>query len=90
MKINKQTITIIGLAVALAFVAGFFGMDKWAQANQGQLIGAYQQGYEKGATDFFNSLFQNTDDCKVAPLSFNNITRNLVDTACLTRPQAEP
>jgi len=90
MKINKQNITIIGLAVGLGLVLLFFGMDKFTQATQQQLFEAFQAGYEQGAVDFVSSLFQQTENCKITPIHLNNLTMSVVDVACVQRPQEQP
>ena len=90
MKINKQNITIIGLAVGLGLVLLFFGMDKFTQATQQQLFEAFQAGYEKGAVDFVSSLFQQTENCNITPIHLDNLTMSVVDVACVQRPQEQP
>lgn len=89
MKFTKQNITIIGLAVGLGLVTIFFGIDKLAQATQEQIDAAFQEGYEKGAVDFVSTLFQQTENCRVTPVFFNNLTRSVVDIACLQN-QTQP
>lgn len=90
MKFTKQNITIIGLAVGLGLVTIFFGIDKLAQATQEQIDAAFQEGYEKGAVDFVSTLFQQTEDCGITPVFFNNLTRSVVDIACLQLNQTQP
>jgi len=90
MKINKQNITIIGLAVGLGLVLLFFGMDKFTQATQEQIDAAFQEGYEKGAVDFVSTLFQQTENCGITPMFFNNLTRTVVDIGCLQLNQTQP
>jgi len=90
MKINKQNITIIGLAVGLGLVLLFFGMDKFTQATQQQLFESFQAGYEQGAVDFVSTLFQQTENCNITPIYLNNLTKSVVDVACVQRPQEQP
>ncbi len=87
---NKQIVIIIGLAVGLALVTGFFGMEKLTQRNQAQLESAFQQGYELGIVDVGSTIFEKTNDCKIAPLVFKNVTRGIVDVDCLKRSQTPP
>jgi len=88
MKINKQNITIIGLAVGLGLFITFFGIEKLTESTQDQIKVAFQQGYEKGATDFVSTFFQSTEDCNISPVFFNNLTRSVVDVDCI-RPVPE-
>jgi len=90
MKFTKQNITIIGLAVGLGLVLLFFGIDKLAQATQEQIDESFQQGYEQGAVDFVSTLFRQTDDCRITPIFLNNLTRSVVDVACIPPPQEQP
>jgi len=90
MKINKQNITIIGLAVGLGLVLLFFGMDKFTQATQQQRIEAFQAGYEQGAVDFVSSLFQQTENCNITPIHLNNLTMSVVDVECFRPAEEQP
>jgi len=90
MKITKQNITIIGLSIGLGLVAIFFGIEKLAQATQEQMDEAFQQGYEQGAVDFVSTLFRQTEDCGITPIFLNNLTRSVVDVACIQPPQEQP
>lgn len=90
MKLSKQNITIIGLAVGLGLFATFYGMDKLAEETQEQLAQAFQAGYERGATDFVSTLFQQTEDCNITPVHFNNFSKSVVDVSCVQRSQGQP
>jgi len=90
LKITKQNITIIGLAVGLGLVLIFFGLEKLTQATQEQVDEAFQQGYEQGAVDFVSTLFQQTEDCRITPIFLNNFTRSVVDVDCIQRIPEQP
>ena len=90
MKITKQNITIIGLAVGLGLVTIFFGIDKWSQATQEQMDEAFQEGYEQGVIDFVSTLFQQTEDCGITPVFLNNLTRSVVDVDCIQPISEQP
>jgi len=80
---DSTKIAIIGLSVALFLVVQYVILDKGLQSNQLQLNEFYEVGYEHGLTDAINAIFQQTSDCSIATINFENITRNVLDAECV-------
>jgi len=69
MKMEKQKITIIALAVLLVGALGFIGVGKYNDVKQQEQLGIFQQGAQYG--------------CEQVPLRVENQTINMVAVDCL-------
>jgi hypothetical protein len=76
-KMNKERVIIYILAILLVISVGYTVIG-WIQGS------AFQAGYNKGITDAVVTLYQQTSNCKATTINIGNITRQVIDTSCLT------
>ena len=80
---NKQTLIIIGLTVALFLAGQYILLDFWTDANQQTIIQSYQLGYETGLVDTVTTIYQRTEDCQTTTISVGNSSKQVFDLECL-------
>ncbi len=83
MKSNKSKFVVIVLVVLLLIAVGYIIYDKVQQRRQTQLLTALQQGYNQGIYGAVLSLYQQTEKCQVTTITLGNLTRQVVDVACI-------
>ena len=84
----KKTTVIIGiLSLLLIIAAGYIALEKYQEFRRGENMNAYVQGYNQGVVDTVLSLLRQTDNCNPAAVNFGNFTREIVDTACITKKE---
>ena len=81
----KRAKIAIGILVVLLVAAlGYIGWGMYQAQRYNDAVSAYQQGYDRGITDATTTLYQYTDNCGAAKLFLGNVTRQVVDAACIT------
>ncbi len=83
IKPNKHKLLVVILVVLLLIAVGYIIYDKVQQKRQAQLYNALQQGYNQGLYNAVVSLYQQTEECKVTAITLGNLTRQVVDVACI-------
>ena len=48
-----------------------------------KLIDNFIRGYDEGVKETVQSLYNETENCKIAPIFIENKTKNLIDFSCL-------
>ena len=48
-----------------------------------ELIDNFIRGYDEGVKEALLSLYEETENCRVAPIFIENKTKNLIDFSCL-------
>jgi hypothetical protein len=80
--VNKQKILIIS-AIGLFALSQYLLTDYFFSSKQSQLFDYYQEGYEDGLIDSVSAIFFNIENCEATSISFNNITKYVIDIDCL-------
>ena len=86
-KPNRLGIITLVLAVLLIVAVGYISFDKYQNIQDAQLRIAYQQGYDVGITASVVSIFQQTEQCQVTTVTIGNMTKQIIDVACLITEQ---
>jgi len=86
-KRHFALIAILILAVALVGAISYILLGKIQANRQIQLQQIAQQGMNYGLQQTIVSLFQQTDNCQVANIYLENVTRQVIDIACLQQPR---
>jgi len=81
---KKEYVIIFALVSALIILAQYIILNQWSELNQIEINQAYEFGYEKGLSDSFTALFQQTQNCSPTILSFNNFSRQVIDVDCIS------
>ena len=82
-KSHLLLIIILILAITLVAAVSYIIWGKVQQSYQLQLQEAAQWGANQGLQQTVVSLFQQTDKCQVATLYYDNVSRQVIDIACL-------
>ena len=82
---NWQKITIIILAVALFSATQYIILEKWEEMKNKEIMIQYQVGYDKASQNIITALFKSTNDCKIATIHAENLTKQLVDVKCVNQ-----
>ena len=90
MKMDKQKIVIITLAVSLFLFSQYFLFDKLEESKQEELLDTYQRGYDDGIADTITVILQQTENCQVSTLTANNLTKDIFDLSCLQEAPTQP
>ena len=80
---NKQKIVIFILSAILFILAEYIIINDLYESNQTQVQDSYQIGYDKGLSDTAESVFLQTENCNPVGVTLNNMTKVIIDTACL-------
>lgn len=83
-------IAIIGLAIALVLSIQFFIINDWLEEQSEKSLTSYIEGYDKGSSDTFISLFEKTQNCNLATITIGNFSRTLLDISCLEIENSNP
>ena len=84
---NKSTKIIMILGILLVLSMGYITIDKYRAGQEKQQLTAYQNGYNRGVQEAVVSLYQQTENCKAAVINIGNVSKQLLDTACLQAAQ---
>jgi hypothetical protein len=82
---KTQNIVTLVLVVLLLLSFGYIIFDKYRTGLARQQISIYQQGFQQGYNQTLTFLFQQASTCRQVPLTFQNITINLVAIECLQK-----
>lgn len=82
-KGNLTLLLLVVIAAGLIVAVGYIGWDKYQESRQLQLQQAFQVGANQGLQQTVVSLFQQTNGCQVATLTFGEEQRQVIDIACL-------
>ena len=94
MKISKQKLVIIILAVLLVIAGGYIGMIKYNDVKQEKDLGIYQQGAQYGYEQAVVQIAQMAVSCEQVPLNVGpsrddparpNQTINMIAVDCLQK-----
>ena len=80
---NKQKIAMIGMIAALVVLSQYIIIEKWNEAKQKEQSQIYHNGYNQGLRDAVSTIFYNTRDCNMTPLTLGNLTKYFLDVSCL-------
>jgi predicted negative regulator of RcsB-dependent stress response len=83
VKPNRLGILTLVLGVLLIATVGYISFDKYQNVRDTQMRMAYQQGYDLGITASVVSVFQQTNNCQITTLTVGNMTKQIIDVACL-------
>ncbi|MFW6047076.1 MAG: hypothetical protein ACOCP4_04770 [Candidatus Woesearchaeota archaeon] len=88
---DNQKIVILVLAILLVGAVGYLGYDKWQESRIVKDRNIYGDGFRAGQNQTIVSLFEQTDECKVVPVTNQNETVRLIRVSCLEQSeQAQP
>jgi len=87
---ERNNIAIIGLSIALVLSIQFFIIDNWLEEQSEKSLASYIEGYDKGSSDTFISLFEKTQDCNLATITIGNFSKTLLDISCLEIENSNP
>lgn len=82
---NMFKIATIILSIVLLLVIGYVSYDKYSNYQQTKLQQVYNIGYNDGIADSVVQLYQNTNNCAVATINLQNITRSVADVDCINQ-----
>jgi len=83
IKLNRQKMIIIGLAVTLFLVSQYVVFDIWQETKHQENLKIFEMGYENGITDAVTAIFNNTEDCLTTSITVGNLTKHVLDISCL-------
>jgi flagellar basal body-associated protein FliL len=83
MKERRTKILIWILAIALVVALVYIGLIFWQSRQIQQMQQTLQTGYKQGITDTVGALYQQTENCQVTTINLGNLTKKVVDVACL-------
>lgn len=83
-KMKKQTIAIIVLAVLLALVLSYLGVEKYQENKQQGEMEIYQKGAMFGYEQAVLQVMDAATSCEAVPLRNGNFTMDVVDVECLS------
>jgi len=90
-KMNRQTVIMISLAVALIISLSYIALGWYQNYISQQQNTIFQQGYQQGAVYGYQQavlqLLNQASTCKTVPVTANNVTLNLIATECLQANQ---
>jgi uncharacterized protein (UPF0333 family) len=84
-KPNRQVIVISALVILLVIAVLYIGISKFQSAKNADIQRAYQNGYNTGLTAAVVAVYQQTNNCQATIITIGNVTRQIVDTSCLTQ-----
>jgi len=85
---SKQKTVIAVLLILLVVALAYIVFDKWQLARQREVINVYRQGYSQGLNDTVTTLYQQTEKCQITTINLGNLTKQVVDVACLKQEAA--
>lgn len=81
--IINQKILIVILVLAIVALASYIGIDSYNGYMIGTMQNAYSLGYQDGVTAAIQQIVTQSENCNPVPVYIGNITKNLIDVACL-------
>lgn len=85
LRMSKQKFVIILLCIMLIASLSYIGVTKYKQGQQVKLQQAYSQGYNQGISDVVSGLYQQTDTCQPINIFVGNLSKQVIDVACLQK-----
>ena len=82
IPINYKILSVI-LLLAVLLLAGHIGLNAYSGYMIETVSDSYTAGYNDGMIATVQQLVVETGNCDPVPVRFGNVTRNLIDTACL-------
>jgi len=82
IPINYKVLSVI-LLLAVLLLAGQIGLNAYSGYMTETVSDSYTAGYGDGVAAAIRQLVIETGNCDPVPVRFDNVTRNLIDIACL-------
>ena len=87
LKMSREKIIISVLVILLIISVGYIVVNSFVEKLQAEAQQAFQNGYNQGINDAVVTLYQQTENCQPATIRIGNVTREVIDTACLILEQ---
>ena len=89
MKSETKMKLMLGVLIVLLVAAlSYIGVDKYNQSQTEKMVKIANEAYTSGITGAVVSVYQQTENCQIATLKLGNVTRDIVDVACLKKQTA--
>lgn len=85
IHIDKKSVIIIILALALIASLAYIGLIKFNELEQEKLQSAYDAGTKAGFEYAILGIMKEAVTCKQLPLSYDNKTVSIISVDCLER-----
>jgi len=85
---KTQTTVIWVLAILLVLAVGYIGYNVYTGVRAQQQAIVFQEGAGAGYQQAVVQLMQQAATCQAVPVTFENVTLNLIAVECLQVPQA--
>ena len=84
MKVSlSNRVVIAALVIVIALMAGYIGVGSYSGYVTEVAGNAYVTGYSDGMAAAVQQILQESDNCQPVPVYMGNLTRTLIDVACL-------
>ena len=87
MKLQKNQLIVLALLVLVIAAFGYIAYDKYTSTVQAQQFGILQQGAQLGYQQAVLQLIQQASQCKPVPVTYGNVTINVVAVECFQKTQ---
>lgn len=85
ITMNYRILSII-LILAVLVLASHIGLTSYSGYVIGVQSDSYVAGYNDGVSSAVSQIVAQTGSCNPLPVRFGNVTRTLIDVACLQSP----
>lgn len=83
MKVSKQKIAIIALAIFLVLAVGYIVSSQYQQRQLQRQMTVFQQGVQTGYEQAVVQIVQQAATCQQVPIRVQNQTINIIAVNCL-------
>ena len=86
---KREKLVVLILALLLIVAVAYIVFDKYNEYREQERIDLYRQGFDDGVTTAIGQLVQASLSCQPVPVTFQNITVNMIAVECLQQQATE-
>jgi hypothetical protein len=87
MKLTKQSISLVAVTLALFLSLAYIGVSEYQKMKNQEQLSAYQQGVVIGYQQAVIQLLNQVSTCQQVPVTYENLTINVIAVECLQQAQ---